>query len=116
MPPCTMGYVVMQPWYEADITSSPYQAGTGTRLILVLVPATPKTCGACWEPIGTKAGTSWEGATKIQNCETCSSQGDWFAQAWPIYRYQKRKEHCNSDGLLSELVLVLMYRVIDLGR
>ncbi len=77
------------------------------------------------EPVGNPLGIKWElhgntlVATKIQNCESCSSQGDWFAQAWPIIdtrKEKKRKEHCNSDGLLSELVLVLMYRVIDLGR
>jgi hypothetical protein len=36
------------------------------------------------EPVGNPLGIKWElhentsGATKIQNCETCSSQGDWF--------------------------------------
>jgi hypothetical protein len=36
-------------------------------------------------------GTHWK-QTKIQNCETCSSQGDWFAQAWPLTDTKKEKK------------------------
>jgi hypothetical protein len=46
-----------------------------TSLIFLLNSHTPPGPGIRQQNLG---------ATKIQSCETCSSQGDWFAQAWPI--------------------------------
>lgn len=81
---------------------------------------TLRTYGAFWEPIGNKMGTSWEHIgwhqkSKIVKLVAAKETGLQKLGLLQILE-KKRKEHCNSDGLLSELVLVLMYRVIDLGR